>query len=132
MINEQNINISQTQANYQAAFDNSATRPASEATQGTLYNVVPAQLGGQEATVRLYDEQWIPSGRLNAGVEWQASPRMSLAFETGVEVRGGLRYSDNEITDFDENGNAFTTTVEGQRGDTDISIPLTVRGSFNF
>ena len=132
MINDQIINISQTQSNYRQAFENAATVSPSEAAQGTLYNVVPAQLGGQEATVRLYDEQWIPSGRLNAGVEWQASPRMSLAFETGVEVRGALRYSDNEITDFDENGNAFTTTVEGQRGDTDISIPLTVRGSFNF
>ena len=132
MLNEQNINISQTQANYQGAFDNSALVPPSEATQGTLYSVVPAQLGGQEATVRLYDEQWIPSGRLNAGVEWQASPRMSLAFETGVEVRGGLRYTDNEITSFDDNGDAFTTVEEGERGDTDIAIPFTVRGSFNF
>ena len=132
MLNEQNISISQTQSIYDEAFSNALSTSPSEATQGTLYNVVPAQLGGQEATVRLYDEQWVPSGRLNAGVEWQASPRMALAFETGVEVRGGLRYSDNEVTQFDPDGNAFTTTVEGERGDTDISIPFTVRGSFNF
>ena len=115
MINEQNISISQTQSIYDAAFNNALTMSPSEATQGTLYNVVPAQLGGQSANVRLYDEQWVPSGRLNAGVEWQASPRTSLAFETGVEVRGGLEYA-----------------TTGERGDSDIAIPVTVRGSFNF
>ena len=115
LLNEQNINISQTQSIYDAAFTNAITGAHSEATQGTLYNVVPAQLGGQESTVRLYDEQWIPSGRLNAGVEWQAGARTSLAFETGVEFRGGLEYSET-----------------GERGDTDIAIPVTVRGSFNF
>ena len=115
LINEQNVNISQTQSIYDAAFNNALSGPVSEATQGTLYNVVPAQLGGQESTVRLYDEQWVPSGRLNAGVEWQASPRTSLAFETGIEVRGGLEYAST-----------------GERSDTDIAIPVTVRGSFNF
>ena len=115
LVNEQNISISQTQSNYQAAFENSISMPPSEATQGTLYNVVPAQLGGQEATVRLYDEQWVPSGRLNAGVEWQANPRTAIAFETGVEFRGGLEYAGT-----------------GESGDADIAIPVTVRGSFNF
>ena len=115
MINDQTVAISQVQSNYQAAFDNAALVPASEATQGTLYEVVPAQLGNQQGSFTLYEEQWIPSGRLNAGVEWQYSPRSALAFETGVEFRGGLEY--------------FGT---GERGDADISIPVTVRGSFNF
>ena len=115
MINDQTVNISQTQSDYQAAFDNSATRPVSEITQGTLYEVVPADFGGQQGSFTLYEEQWVPSGRLNAGVEWQYTPRTSLAFETGVEVRGGLEYA-----------------ATGERGDTDISIPVTVRGSFNF
>lgn len=62
----------------------------------------------------LYGSQWVPSGQLNAGVEWQMSPRTALAFETGVRIEGAREYAN------------------GQKGDSNIAIPLTVRGSFNF
>ena len=70
--------------------------------------------GGVETVVDIYDSQWVPTGNFRAGVEWQASPRTALAFETGVRVEGGREY------------------VNGNDEDTSLAIPLTVRGSFTF
>ena len=64
--------------------------------------------------VDLYDSQWVPQGRLAAGVEWQVTPGTALALETGVRVEGSRKYSN------------------GEKGDTNVSIPFTLRGSFNF
>ncbi|WP_298918016.1 hypothetical protein [uncultured Algimonas sp.] len=66
------------------------------------------------ARVDLYEAQWVPSGALNAGVEWQVTPKTALALETGVRVEGAREYTN------------------GQSGDARVSIPLTLRGSFNF
>jgi hypothetical protein len=65
-------------------------------------------------TVNLYDSQWVPSGSLKAGVEWQVTSKTALAFETGLRVEGARDYSN------------------GNKGDTNITVPLTLRGSFNF
>jgi len=64
--------------------------------------------------VDLYDSQWVPSGQLNAGMEWQVTPKTALAFETGVRIEGARKYSN------------------GERGDNNIAIPMTIRGSYNF
>jgi hypothetical protein len=64
--------------------------------------------------VDLYESQWVPSGQLNAGMEWQVTPKTALAFETGVRVEGARKYSN------------------GERGDNNIAIPMTIRGSYNF
>lgn len=64
--------------------------------------------------VELYDSQWVPAGSLNAGIEWQVTSKTALAFETGLRVEGARDYSN------------------GSKGDTNISVPLTLRGSFNF
>ena len=64
--------------------------------------------------VDLYDSQWVPTGRLNAGVEWQVTPKTALAFETGVRFEGARDYSN------------------GAKGDNNITVPVTLRGSFNF
>lgn len=76
-------------------------------------------LDGDPATaatnrVDLYDSQWVPAGRLSAGVEWQVTSKTALALETGVRVEGARDYAN------------------GQKGDTNISVPLTLRGSLNF
>jgi hypothetical protein len=65
-------------------------------------------------TVELYDAQWVPMGSLKAGVEWQVTPKTALAFETGLRVEGARDYSN------------------GTKGDTNVTVPLTLRGSFNF
>lgn len=93
----------QRQRFYQRAFDD----PDGENSQ--FYN-----LDGQETKVALYDSQWVPSGQLNAGVEWQVTPRTGLALETGVRIEGARKYTNDE------------------RGDTNIAIPFTIRGSYNF
>ncbi|RKQ69780.1 hypothetical protein DES40_2589 [Litorimonas taeanensis] len=93
----------QKQRFYEQAFND----PDGESTQ--FYNI-----DGQETKVELYDSQWVPSGQLNAGVEWQVTPRTGLAFETGVRVEGARKYSNDE------------------KGDTNIAIPFTIRGSYNF
>ena len=64
--------------------------------------------------VELYDSQWVPSGQLNAGMEWQVTPKTALAFETGIRIEGARDYSN------------------GVKGDTNIAIPMTIRGSYNF
>ena len=93
----------QQQRFYEQAFND----PDGEETQ--FYD-----LDGQERTVNLYDSQWVPSGQLNAGIDWQLTPRVGLAFETGLRIEGARKYANDE------------------KGDTNIAIPLTIRGSYNF
>lgn len=64
--------------------------------------------------VELYKSQWVPAGSLNAGVEWQVTPKTALALETGFRVEGARDYAN------------------GSKGDVNITVPLTLRGSFNF
>lgn len=93
----------QQQRFYEQAFND----PDGEETQ--FYD-----LDGQERTVNLYDSQWVPSGQLNAGIDWQLTPRVGLAFETGLRFEGARKYANDE------------------KGDTNIAVPLTIRGSYNF
>ncbi len=72
----------------------------------------------------LTNAQWVPTGQLNAGLEWQATPKTAIAFETGVKFEGAKTYSDQ----IDVDGN----TIAGLKGDNNISIPFTIRGSYNF
>ena len=72
------------------------------------------EISGPDQRVELYDSQWVPSGQLNAGMEWQVTPKTALAFETGVRIEGARDYSN------------------GVKGDTNIAIPVTIRGSYNF
>lgn len=64
--------------------------------------------------VELYDSEWVPTGQLNAGVEWQVTPKTALAVESGLRFEGSRDFSN------------------GESGDTNIIIPFTVRGSYNF
>ena len=98
------IDVAQNQLYYQRAFDEG---------ENTYYNVVPPNVNGS-TRVDLYDSQWVPSGQLNAGMEWQVTPKTALAFETGVRIEGARKYSN------------------GERGDKNIAIPMTIRGSYNF
>ena len=69
---------------------------------------------GPQGATELYDAQWVPTGRLAAGLEWQVTPKTALAFETGLRGEGARDYSN------------------GVKGDTNVSVPVTLRGSFNF
>jgi hypothetical protein len=64
--------------------------------------------------VDLYEAQWVPAGGLQAGMEWQLSPKTALAFETGVRVEGPRDYAN------------------GAKSSRRVSVPFTLRGSFNF
>ena len=92
----------QTQLEYEQAFTTSGE-------ESDFYTVTT-----NNAPVDLYDSQWVPSGQLNAGMEWQVTPKTALAFETGVRIEGARKYSN------------------GERGDKNIAIPMTIRGSYNF
>ena len=72
------------------------------------------QVAGPVTEVELYDSQWVPTGQLNAGVEWQVTPKTAFAFESGLKFEGSRDFSN------------------GESGDSNISIPFTVRGSYNF
>ena len=66
-------------------------------------------------TVEVFDSEWVPTGQLNAGMEWQVTPKTALAFGTGLRFEGSRDF------------------VNGDGGsDTNIAIPVTVRGSYNF
>lgn len=96
--------VGQSQRFYERAFD------APDNADNDQYYAVD----GNERTVNLYDSQWVPSGQLNVGAEWQVTPRTGLALETGVRIEGARKYLNDES------------------GDTNIAIPFTIRGSYNF
>jgi len=95
--------LNQQQRFYGQAFENP------DAEDGQFYDITTP-----DTSVALYDSQWVPSGQLNAGVEWQVTPKTGLAFETGVRLEGARTFS-NDV-----------------KGDSNIAIPFTVRGSYNF
>ncbi len=96
------FDTSQSQLFYERAFE-------SGGDVADFYEVT-----GPSTRVDLYDSQWVPSGQLNAGVEWQVTPKTALAFESGLRVEGARKYSN------------------GEKGDKNIAVPFTVRGSYNF
>ena len=112
-VNAVDFTSSQRQVSYADAFETGTT-------VGNEYDI--AQPG--VAATRLYDSQWLPQGQLNVGAEWQLTPGFALAAETGVRIQGGRDYSD--FTD------ATGNFVEGRNGDTNVSVPVTLRGSINF
>ncbi len=77
-----------------------------------------------DAPVSVFDSQWVATGQLNAGLEWQATPKMAIAFETGVKFESSRDYADT----LDENNQV----VPGSKGDGNVSVPFTIRGSYNF
>lgn len=62
----------------------------------------------------LYDGQWTYGGALNAGIEWQASASFALALETGIQYERGRKYAN------------------GARQKDNLTIPVTLRASYNF
>lgn len=102
------VKVTQRQRFYERGFDLNGAQ-ATDTDSQQFYDITdPA------TTVTIFEDQWVPAGQVNVGAEWQVTPKTALAFETGVRVQGGRKYSN------------------GERSDTDISIPVTLRGSFNF
>ncbi len=108
-VNEVDVDVTHIQTSYQQAFDG---------TDGATYEVP------NTGSTRVYDAQWLPQGQLNIGAEWQVTPGFALAAETGLKVQGRREYADFTNADGD--------VVSGANGDTNYSIPLTLRGSINF
>ena len=105
--------LDQRQLNYASVYeDETPSYYDLDVPQGFDLDNNPATPG--VTRVDLYDAQWVPSGRLSAGVEWQVTPKTALAFETGVRVEGPRDYAN------------------GEKGSRRVSVPLTLRGSFNF
>ena len=102
--NEVTYKTNQQQLSYESVFEGTPQ----------LYEVTVNPAQGANATSQLYDAQWVPTGRLAVGAEWQVTPRTALAFETGLKIDGARDYSN------------------GSGGDTNLSVPVTLRGSFNF
>lgn len=99
--NDLGYTVSQRQGFYEQIFDRSTDDP--------YYDVIRT-----DPKVTLYESQWVPTGALQAGVEWQLTPSMAMAMETGLRFEGSREYAN------------------GTDGDENLSIPLTLRGSFNF
>jgi len=109
-VNAVDVSVGQTQRSYTSFF-----------TEGEpeTFSVPRA-----EGSTRLYDSAVLPKGELNVGAEWQITPGFALAAETGLKVQLSRDYEDFV--------NAAGETIEGTNGDTNYSIPLTLRGSINF
>jgi hypothetical protein len=97
------VNENQQQRFIGRAFDGTQIN-----TDGDFYDV---NFG---ARTQIYDAQWVPYGAVKAGLEWQMTPKTALAFEAGVKYEGARDFSN------------------GTQGDEIISIPVTIRGSYNF
>ena len=63
---------------------------------------------------QIYDAQWVPYGAVRAGLEWQVTAKTALAFEAGVKYEGARDFS------------------SGVEGDNNITVPIAIRGSYNF
>ncbi len=101
--NATRVNENQRQRFLGRVFENTQTNP-----NGDYYDV---NFGTR---VQIYDAQWVPFGAVKAGLEWQMTAKTALAFEAGVKYEAARDFSD------------------GTQGDDIISIPLTIRGSYNF
>lgn len=112
-VNAVDVTLGQTQVLYSAAFE-------AEGSESVGTFTVP---NSGERT-RLYDSQWLPQGQLNVGAEWQVTPKWALALESGLRIQEG-----RDAVDYTD---AAGDLVEGRKGDTNVSIPLTLRGSINF
>lgn len=101
--NDTNVKLDNLrQLSYERAFE-------SNLAEQNFYNVQQP-----EQNFTLYDAQWVPSGALLAGMEWQLTPGAALALETGFRYENARNYSN------------------GESGEKNIAVPLTLRGSFNF
>ncbi len=100
--NAVSFDVSQNQRFLERAFE-------SDGATADYYNVA-----GPTTSVEVFDSEWVPTGQLNAGVEWQVTPKTALAFESGLKFQGSR--------DFEN----------GENSSTNIAIPFTVRGSYNF
>ncbi len=100
--NDQSLTITQNQLFQEQAFE-------SQLTDTQFFDVAAPPI-----IVDVYDSQWVPAGAVTAGIEWQMTPKTALAFESGVRFEGARDFSN------------------GESGDSNISIPFTIRGSYNF
>lgn len=110
--NDASFTIDQRQLSYSSVYN--AATPEYYDIDVAGYDLDADPATPPTRTVDLYESQWVPAGSLNAGVEWQVTPKTALAFETGLRVEGARDYAN------------------GAKGDTNISVPMTLRGSFNF
>lgn len=121
-VNATDITFGQRQVAYDTTFES-----LSEGGEADWFTV-PADNPGANpllgTTARIYDAQWLPTGQLNVGAEWQVTPGFALAAETGVRFKGARDYADFT--------NDAGETVSGRKGDVNIAVPLTLRGSVNF
>ncbi len=106
-VNAVDVKVTSEQANYRRTF---------EGLQGSTVT--------SNENARLYDAQWLPQGQLNVGAEWQVTPGFAIAAETGLKIQGAREYADFT--------NAAGETISGAKGDANISVPVTLRGSINF
>lgn len=121
-VNAVDVTFAQRQLQYADSFEN-----LTNSGEPVFFDVIEGNRGASSlvgTTQRLYDAQWVPQGQLNVGAEWQVTPGFALAAESGVRIQGAREYADFT--------NAAGDVVSGAKGDTNISIPFTLRGSVNF
>jgi len=109
-VNSVDVTIGQTQQSYTSFFN---------ADEPVTFSVPRA-----EGSTQIYDSAVLPKGELNVGAEWQITPGFALAAETGVKVQLSRDYEDFV--------NTAGETIEGPNGDSNFTVPLTLRGSINF
>lgn len=108
--NAQSLTVGQQQAFYRENYEALTGTPA----VGDDYQLTTYTVATPNTPVAVYDSGIVPKGALKAGMEWQVTRGAALALETGITYEGGRDYSN------------------GEKGDANISVPLTLRGSFNF
>lgn len=72
------------------------------------------EVSSDDTVNNIYDSAWLLNGAVTAGMEWQVTPKWAVALETGVKFEQGR------------------DLISGESGDDNLSVPVTLRGSFNF
>ena len=121
-VNATDITYGQRQIAYDVTYENLIEDEPAE-----WFTVAADNPGAHPAlgtSTRISDAQWLPTGQLNVGAEWQITPGFALAAETGLQFQGARDYADFT--------NDAGETISGRKGDMNISVPVTLRGSINF
>jgi hypothetical protein len=94
-----------------------------------LPNIAPASTFTNPTTVGFYDESWVPTAGINAGVQVQFNRFAALEFETGLRYDGELEQNDTALrTLTDGVSSAAVLNDTGSR----VVLPVTLRGRINF
>jgi hypothetical protein len=80
-------------------------------------------------TLAFYEDSWVPTAAMMAGIETPLFDRMTVAVETGVRFAGTPKTDNSDVGTVTEFNNRYAgSNNDGHR----YTVPLTIRGRYRF